>query len=195
MPDFQLRLPISDIRLPTPPSPLAPVGRGGALTADLMVSRRIRNYRRCVATAICNRKFHAGEFRAPEVRQQQRKRKSHALNFSQVRHPALGTATTEFWASRNSGNLTPVIPYSARSNQIGCPHWLPLARRGEGAGGSGGYKSLARIPQPRRNPVNRNMNPPLHPLIRLPSTISAHQLHLQVVQRIDIRKAVADGAL
>ena len=39
------------------------------------------------------------------------------------------------------------------------------------------------------------MDAALHPVVRLTRTVAAHQLHLQVVQRVDIRKAVAYGAL
>ena len=38
------------------------------------------------------------------------------------------------------------------------------------------------------------MNPRLHPLIPLPCAPAAHQLDLQVVQRVDVREAVFDGA-
>ena len=39
------------------------------------------------------------------------------------------------------------------------------------------------------------MDTPLHPLIRLARTVAAHQLHLQMVQRVDVGKAVANRAL
>ncbi len=38
------------------------------------------------------------------------------------------------------------------------------------------------------------MNPRLHPLIPLPGAPAAHQFDLQVVQRVDVWKAVFDGA-
>ena len=38
------------------------------------------------------------------------------------------------------------------------------------------------------------MNPRLHSFIPLPRAPAAHQLHLQVVQRVDVRKAVFDMA-
>lgn len=52
----------------------------------------------------------------------------------------------------------------------------------------------AGISNPSSNPINRNMNPRLHPLIPLPCAPAAHQFHLQVVQWVDVRKAVFDGA-
>ena len=42
-------------------------------------------------------------------------------------------------------------------------------------------KPLTGIPQPRRNPVNRDVNATLHPLVALAGAVAAHQFHLQVV--------------
>ena len=39
------------------------------------------------------------------------------------------------------------------------------------------------------------MNPALHALVGLACPVAAYQLYLQVVQRVDVREAVADGAL
>jgi hypothetical protein len=53
-----------------------------------------------------------------------------------------------------------------------------------------------RIPQPRRNPVDRQVNPPLQPLhARIAfaaGAVAAREFHLQVVQRIQVREAVFD---
>ena len=57
---------------------------------------------------------------------------------------------------------------------------------------------LARIAQPRRHPIDRQMNAPVHPLIDLfrwiepQRPVPPDQLHLQVIQRIQIRKPVLD---
>ena len=55
------------------------------------------------------------------------------------------------------------------------------------------FNSLSRITHPRRNTVDGQMNAVLHAVIRLPRTPAAHQLNLQVVERVDIGKAVANG--
>ena len=57
------------------------------------------------------------------------------------------------------------------------------------------FYALSGIAQTRRNPVDRNMNPSLHPLVGLACTVAAHQLDLQVVQGVDVGETVADGAL
>jgi hypothetical protein len=49
-----------------------------------------------------------------------------------------------------------------------------------------------RIAQPRRNPIDRNVNPGLHPLVALPCAPAADQLDLQVVQGVDVGEAVAN---
>ena len=61
-----------------------------------------------------------------------------------------------------------------------------------------GGSNLARVAQARRHAIDRNMNSPLHALqtrvIWLTLAVAAHQLHLQVVQWIKVRKAMLDGA-
>ena len=52
-----------------------------------------------------------------------------------------------------------------------------------------------RIAQTGRNAIDRDMNAALDFFVGLAFAVAAHQLNLQVVQRIDIWKAVADRAL
>jgi hypothetical protein len=56
----------------------------------------------------------------------------------------------------------------------------------------------AGVPQPRRHPVDRQVNPPLHPLLHraafLLRAVAPHQLDLQVVQRVEVRESVRDRA-
>jgi hypothetical protein len=58
---------------------------------------------------------------------------------------------------------------------------------------------LTRIPQPRRNPVDRDVNAALGFLITvlraLAFAIPANQLHLQMVQWVDVGEAVAHRSL
>ena len=56
------------------------------------------------------------------------------------------------------------------------------------------YQGLTGIPQPRRNPVDRQMDAALRPLISNTRAVSAYEFDLQMVQRIDIGKAVFDGS-
>ena len=54
---------------------------------------------------------------------------------------------------------------------------------------------LARVAQACRYAVDGDMDAALHPLIRLARAVASHQFDLQVVQRVNVRKAVADGVL
>ncbi len=51
-------------------------------------------------------------------------------------------------------------------------------------------KASTGIPQPRRNPINSEMNPAPKAHILIPCAMPLEQFHLQVIQRIEIRKAV-----
>ena len=52
--------------------------------------------------------------------------------------------------------------------------------------------ALPCIAQSRRNPVDADVNPALHPLVGPAVPVAADQLDLQVVQRVDVGEAVAD---
>ena len=54
---------------------------------------------------------------------------------------------------------------------------------------------LPGVAQPRRDAIDGNMDPALNPLVSLARAVAANQFHLQVVQRINLGKAVANRAL
>ena len=51
-----------------------------------------------------------------------------------------------------------------------------------------------RVAQSGSNPVDGDVDTCLHPLIALPRTPAAYQFDLQMVQRVDVRETVLDGA-
>ena len=71
-------------------------------------------------------------------------------------------------------------------------HLLPQPSPVEGEGAK--TQASTRIPQPRRDTVDGNVYAAFHALqtrvVRSALTVAAHQLHLQVVQRIKVREAV-----
>src|SRR3954462_5935642 len=75
---------------------------------------------------------------------------------------------------------------------IRCPR--ELARR-MGHGGGRGYAGSAAVAQSGGQAVDRQVDRPAGALVRLPCAIAAQQLDLQVVERIEVREAVANGAL
>src|SRR4030095_14511930 len=54
---------------------------------------------------------------------------------------------------------------------------------------------LARVAQPGRDPVDRDVDAAPGAVVDFAFAIAAHQFDLQVVQRVDIREAMAYGAL
>ena len=55
------------------------------------------------------------------------------------------------------------------------------------------YQGLTGIPQPRRNPVDRQMDAALRAFIGDAGAVTAYEFDLQMVQRINVRKTVFDG--
>ena len=55
-------------------------------------------------------------------------------------------------------------------------------------------KPSTRIAQPRRDPVDRQMNPAVHARVGVARAVPLDQLDLQVVQRIEVGEAVLDRA-
>src|SRR6266850_5218355 len=51
------------------------------------------------------------------------------------------------------------------------------------------------IPQPRRYPIDRELNPAQHLLVRVLRAVFLQQFHLHMVERIEIGKTVADRAV
>ena len=53
---------------------------------------------------------------------------------------------------------------------------------------------LARVSQTRRNAIDRQMDAALRPLISNACAVASYQLHLQMVQRVDVGESVFDRA-
>src|SRR5438874_7219726 len=86
-----------------------------------------------------------------------------------------------------ASNTSTPLPQDGASEMCACPSAFAGTT-------SEALAALPTIPQPCGYPIDGQLNPAQYLLVGILRTMLLHQLHLHVVERIEIGKAVADRA-